>query len=339
MAEQQEGVKLYVGNLSYDVREADLEEHFSRNGRVLGVWLARTPAGFGFVTMSDEAAAEEAIRSFDGTEFLGRRIKVQISTNKGPRGGDRGDRGGRGPPGDGPGARRTDFRLVVTNLPPRASWQDLKDVARKAGDVNFTKVERDGTGLIEYSNRDDMERALRDLDGFSMGNSRIRVEEESGRPRGPPPPRGGRRGDSPRRRRSRSRSPRRRSRSPRRYSRSRSRSPRYRRYSRSRSRSPRRDRRDDRDDYRRDRDRRDDRRDDRRGDRRDDRRDDFRRDDDRRDDFRRDDDRRDDYRRDDDRRDDYRRDDDRRDDYRRDDRDDRNPPADSGPKDNGAEEN
>ena len=40
--------------------------------------------------------------------------------------------------------RRSDFRVLVTGLPKSASWQDLKDHMRKAGDVTFAQV---GVGL------------------------------------------------------------------------------------------------------------------------------------------------------------------------------------------------
>ena len=68
-------------------------------------------------------------------------------------------RGGRGPP-----PRRGDYRVTVSGLPSTGSWQDLKDHMREAGDVTFTDVFRDGTGVVEFSRRSDMEFALRNLD-------------------------------------------------------------------------------------------------------------------------------------------------------------------------------
>ncbi len=49
--------------------------------------------------------------------------------------------GGLGPAPFGP-SRRTNYRVIVTNLPLSASWQDLKDHMRKAGDVTFTQVRK-----------------------------------------------------------------------------------------------------------------------------------------------------------------------------------------------------
>jgi arginine/serine-rich splicing factor 1/9 len=52
----------------------------------------------------------------------------------------------------------------VSGLPVTGSWQDLKDHFREAGDVMFADVYKDGTGRVEFSRKDDMKKALRDLD-------------------------------------------------------------------------------------------------------------------------------------------------------------------------------
>jgi RNA recognition motif-containing protein len=54
--------------------------------------------------------------------------------------------------------------VKVTGLPRNCSWQDLKDFMRKAGDVIHTDVYKNGDGLVEFSNREDMENAIRKLD-------------------------------------------------------------------------------------------------------------------------------------------------------------------------------
>jgi hypothetical protein len=43
------------------------------------------------------------------------------------------------------------------------SWQDLKDFGRKAGDIIYADIEKNGEGIIDYSNKEDMENALRVL--------------------------------------------------------------------------------------------------------------------------------------------------------------------------------
>ncbi|KAK7898656.1 hypothetical protein WMY93_019509 [Mugilogobius chulae] len=88
----------------------------------------------------------------------------------GSRGGggyvQRGGGGGFGSRGRGGAAsRRSEFRVIVTGLPPSGSWQDLKDHMREAGDVCYTNVQREsGEGVVEFVRRDDMEYAVRRLD-------------------------------------------------------------------------------------------------------------------------------------------------------------------------------
>ena len=74
-------MKIYVGNLSFDTTESEVNELFSQHGEVLDVALITDrdtgrPKGFGFVEMQSEQAARDAIGALDGKEFGGRNIKV-----------------------------------------------------------------------------------------------------------------------------------------------------------------------------------------------------------------------------------------------------------------------
>ncbi len=91
--------------------------------------------------------------------------------------------------------KMTDYRVIVTGLPPSASWQDLKDHMRKAGDVVYTDVDHRGGGIVHYGNADDMDYALRKLDDSEFRNPfdsapiRVLVPRDSyhrGRGRSPP---------------------------------------------------------------------------------------------------------------------------------------------------------
>lgn len=73
-----QGSKLYVGNISYSVREDQLRELFSQHGEVKDVVIIKDSMterskGFGFVEMSIPAEVQQAI---DGTEFESRALKV-----------------------------------------------------------------------------------------------------------------------------------------------------------------------------------------------------------------------------------------------------------------------
>lgn len=73
--------KLYVGNLSYDTKQAQLETLFSEVGEVIEAVVLEDrytgrSRGFGFVTMADETAAAAAIEQLNGKELDGRALKV-----------------------------------------------------------------------------------------------------------------------------------------------------------------------------------------------------------------------------------------------------------------------
>lgn len=68
-------VKLYVGNLSRSVDEADVKELFSAYGEVCSIKLVKG-SGFGFVEMSNQENAEKAINELDGSSFKGLTLGV-----------------------------------------------------------------------------------------------------------------------------------------------------------------------------------------------------------------------------------------------------------------------
>lgn len=79
--------KLYVGNLSYDTHEGDLETLFGQAGVVKSVQIIKDrdsgrSKGFGFVEMSSQEEAEKAISMFNGYEFSGKELKVSVAKAK-----------------------------------------------------------------------------------------------------------------------------------------------------------------------------------------------------------------------------------------------------------------
>ncbi len=93
------GRKLYVGNLPYEVGEADLQQLFSAAGTVETVTVMRDMAtgrarGFAFVEMGTDDDAQKAIREFNGQPFNGRNLTVNEARPKPERSGGGGGYGG-----------------------------------------------------------------------------------------------------------------------------------------------------------------------------------------------------------------------------------------------------
>jgi RNA recognition motif-containing protein len=76
--------KLYVGNLSYDTTEDGLREKFAQAGTVISVDVIKDrdtgrAKGFAFITMGNQAEAENAIKMFNGNMLDNRELKVNIA--------------------------------------------------------------------------------------------------------------------------------------------------------------------------------------------------------------------------------------------------------------------
>ncbi|MFW3145905.1 MAG: RNA recognition motif domain-containing protein [Thermoplasmatota archaeon] len=77
-------MNIYIGNLSYDAGEHDIRKVFEEYGSVESVKIiidrmTNRSKGFGFVEMTNEGEAKEAIAELDGKDHLGRALKVNIA--------------------------------------------------------------------------------------------------------------------------------------------------------------------------------------------------------------------------------------------------------------------
>jgi cold-inducible RNA-binding protein len=105
--------KLFVGNLSFDVTENDLQDAFAAHGTVVEANLMMDratgrPRGFGFVTMSSPEEAQKAMGALNGKELAGRALTVNLARPREERsgGGGGGRRDFRGGGGGGGGRDR-----------------------------------------------------------------------------------------------------------------------------------------------------------------------------------------------------------------------------------------
>ncbi len=74
-------MNIYVGNMSYDMTEGDLNDAFGEFGDVTKACVISDretgrAKGFGFVEMDDDAAANTAIEALNGKDILGRSLRV-----------------------------------------------------------------------------------------------------------------------------------------------------------------------------------------------------------------------------------------------------------------------
>jgi RNA recognition motif-containing protein len=95
------GKKLYVGNLSYETTDSDLQTLFGSHGTVQSAQvimdrdLGRSK-GFGFVEMDSDQEAQAAIQALNGQEVNGRALTVNEARPREERGGGQRTGGGRG---------------------------------------------------------------------------------------------------------------------------------------------------------------------------------------------------------------------------------------------------
>jgi len=143
--------------------------------------------GCGVVEFRFPEDAQRAIRTLHNTLFMGRPVLVREDREE---------------PGKDPRQAGDGCQLFIGNLPYSASWQDMKDLFRKAGRVTHTDVLQDsgtrrsrGQGIVIYGDSRDAQKAIEMFDGYEWLGRRLEVREDryvnSSRPPAPLPPSGG----------------------------------------------------------------------------------------------------------------------------------------------------
>src|SRR5579862_43691 len=93
--------KLFVGNLSFNITENDLQDAFAAHGTVIEANLMMDratgrPRGFGFVTMATDEEAQKALTALNGSMVGGRALTVNVARPREERSGGGGGGGYRG---------------------------------------------------------------------------------------------------------------------------------------------------------------------------------------------------------------------------------------------------
>ncbi|KAJ4906962.1 hypothetical protein Rs2_10620 [Raphanus sativus] len=192
-------LKLFVGNLPFDVDSAQLAQLFESAGNVEMVEVIYDKVtgrsrGFGFVTMSSVSEVEAAAQQFNGYELDGRALRVNAgppppkredSFSRGPRG----SFGSSGYGGGGGGGSGSGNRVYVGNLSWGVDDMALESLFGEQGKVAEARViyDRDsgrskGFGFVTYNSAQEVQNAIRNLNGADLDGRQIRVSEAEARP-------------------------------------------------------------------------------------------------------------------------------------------------------------
>jgi RNA recognition motif-containing protein len=188
-----EGATVWVGQISYEAKSEDIREHFSQCGEIVDVRLRMDydtgrSKGFAHIDFADASGKTEAMK-LDGSEFMGRTIKVDNATPATPRGKDT----NFGPKSD---------TVFMANLAHSLNEDGIKQAFEKFGTIVGEirlPVNRDtgkirGIGYVQFENADQAEAAVKGMNGVSVEGRPIRTDfsggDDSDRVRSRPP-RGG----------------------------------------------------------------------------------------------------------------------------------------------------
>ncbi|KAA3485354.1 29 kDa ribonucleoprotein A, chloroplastic-like [Gossypium australe] len=167
-AESTLNTKLYFGNLPYNVDSAQLAGIIQEYGspELVEVLYNRETGksrGFAFVTMSTIEDCNTIIQNLDGSEYLGRTLRVNFSDKPRPRE---------------PLYPETEHKLFVGNLSWSVTSEILTQAFQEYGNVVGARVLYDGEtgrsrgyGFVSYSTKSEMEAAIQSLNGVVLSLS------------------------------------------------------------------------------------------------------------------------------------------------------------------------
>ncbi|KAI8603116.1 hypothetical protein EDD21DRAFT_369983 [Dissophora ornata] len=178
--------RVYVGNLTYDVKWTNLKDFMRQIGPVAhaDVLLGSDgrSKGCGVVEYQNADDAKEAIRKLNDVMLLGRPVFVREDRESEARIGFSGGRGSGLPPSR--GTESGTRQVYVANLPYSVNWKDMKDLFRRAGPVDradvftTTDMRSKGSGTVLFERSGDVSRAVSMFNGFEWHGRRIEVRED-----------------------------------------------------------------------------------------------------------------------------------------------------------------
>ncbi|KAL9087259.1 MAG: hypothetical protein Q9165_006753 [Trypethelium subeluteriae] len=197
----QQDRRVYVGNLSYDVKWHHLKDFMRQAGEVLFADVLLLPNGMskgcGIVEYATREQAQQAVNTLSNQNLMGRLVYVREDREAEPRftgtpgrggfdgGAGRGGLGGGG--GGGYGATGGGRQIYVANLPFTVGWQDLKDLFRQAAhqgsviraDVHVAPDGRPkGSGIVAFESPEDARNAIMQFNGYEWQGRPLEVRED-----------------------------------------------------------------------------------------------------------------------------------------------------------------
>ncbi|KAF2801976.1 RNA-binding domain-containing protein [Mytilinidion resinicola] len=190
----QQDRRVYVGNLSYDVKWHHLKDFMRQAGEVLFADVLLLPNGMSKYATREQA--QQAVNTLSNQNLMGRLVYVREDREAEPRftapparGGFDGGigRGGFGGPNFGPTPGGGGRQIYVANLPYNVGWQDLKDLFRQAAhtgsviraDVHVAPDGRPkGSGIVAFETADDARTAIQQFNGYDWQGRQLEVRED-----------------------------------------------------------------------------------------------------------------------------------------------------------------
>lgn len=172
---------VYVGNLFFDIKVADLEKDFSKAGKVLNAKIIHDARGlskgFGYIEYETQEEAEKAIAMFNMQPYEGRRLAVQFTIQKAK---GVSQRFPNRPPREPHAPTRT---LFIGNMAFDLSDRDLNNLFREVKNVTDVRVAIDrrtgqprGFAHADFVDIASAERAMAELSGKEVHGRALRVD-------------------------------------------------------------------------------------------------------------------------------------------------------------------
>lgn len=185
---------IFVGDLSNDIEENDLFEFFksryptTTNVKIMIDPLTGTSRGYGFVRFASEVEQQRALIEMNGILINGRPIRVSTAVPKNSVNNNSTPQVANSSPTNGQVATNqfqpplnqftdpNNTTVFIGGLATGIAEQQLRSYFQGFGDIIYVKVlQNKGCGFVQYVLRSSAENAIQQMQGYPIGNSRIRL--------------------------------------------------------------------------------------------------------------------------------------------------------------------